>query len=69
MSTLAGAEAALETERTYVSRTLPRGVLRGLRELVTGDPAGAARAWAIVEGTALTAGSYALARLRQRRRP
>ena len=69
VSTLVGAEAALETERTYVTRTLPRGVLRGLRGLVTGDPDGAARAWAIVEGTALTAGSYALARLRQRRRP
>jgi len=68
VSTLTGAEAALETERTYVSRTLPRGVLRGLRGLITGDPAGAARAWTIVEGTALTAGSYALARLRQRRR-
>jgi glucosyl-dolichyl phosphate glucuronosyltransferase len=70
VSTLAGADAALETERTYVRRTLPRGVLRGLRGLVTGDVAGAARAWAIVEGTALTAGSYALARLRRRlRRP
>jgi GT2 family glycosyltransferase len=69
VSTLAGSEAALETERAYVTRTLPRGVLRGLRGLATGDPAGAARAWAIVEGTALTAGSYALARLRQRRRP
>jgi GT2 family glycosyltransferase len=68
VSTLTGSEAALETERTYVTRTLPRGVLRGLGGLVTGDPAGAARAWAIVEGTALTAGSYALARLRQRRR-
>jgi GT2 family glycosyltransferase len=67
VSTLAGAGAALETERSYVSRTLPRGVLRGLRDLVTGDPAGAARAWAIVEGTALTAGSYGLARLRTRR--
>ncbi len=70
VSTLSGTDAALETERTYVSRTLPRGVLRGLRELAAGDPAGAARAWAIVEGTALTAGSYALARLRRRlRRP
>ncbi|MCW2699962.1 MAG: glycosyl transferase family 2 [Blastococcus sp.] len=68
VSTLTGSQAALATERTYVSRTLPRGVLRGLRDLVTGDPAGAARAWVIVEGTALTAGSYALARLRQRRR-
>ena len=70
VSTLTGAEAALETERTYVSRTLPRGILRGLRDLATGDPAGAARAWTIAEGTALTAGSYALARVRNRlRRP
>jgi GT2 family glycosyltransferase len=68
VSTLTGSAAALATERTYVSSTLPRGVLRGLRGLVTGDPAGAARAWAIVEGTALTAGSYGLARLRARRR-
>ncbi|SNR77200.1 glycosyltransferase family 2 protein [Blastococcus mobilis] len=67
VSALAGAEAALETERTYVRRTLPRGVLRGVGQLVGGDPAGGARAWTIVEGTALTAGSYLLARLRRRR--
>jgi GT2 family glycosyltransferase len=69
VSALAGAEAALETERTYVRRTLPRGVLRGIGQLVTGDPAGGARAWTIVEGTALTAGSYLLARLRRPRLP
>ncbi|MFD2091538.1 glycosyltransferase family 2 protein [Blastococcus deserti] len=64
VSALAGAEAALETERAYVRRTLPRGVLRGLRQLLGGDLAGGARAWAIVEGTLLTAGSYLLARRR-----
>lgn len=64
VSALAGADAALETERTYVRRTLPRGVLRGLGRMLTGDLAGGARAWAIVEGTALTAGSYLLARWR-----
>ncbi|WP_104523538.1 glycosyltransferase family 2 protein [Blastococcus atacamensis] len=64
VSALAGSEAALSTERTYVRRTLPGGVLRGLRALLTGDPSGAARAWAIVEGTLLTAASYALARRR-----
>jgi glucosyl-dolichyl phosphate glucuronosyltransferase len=51
-----------------VSRTLPRGVLRGLRRLARGDRAGGAQAWAIVEGTALTAGSYGLARVKQARR-
>jgi glucosyl-dolichyl phosphate glucuronosyltransferase len=67
VSRLAGSDSALESERTYVSRTLPRGVLRGLRDVLGGDPSGAARAWAIVEGAALTASSYALARARQAR--
>jgi glucosyl-dolichyl phosphate glucuronosyltransferase len=67
VSTLAGQDAALESERGYVLRTLPRGVVRGLVDVLRGDRGGAARAWAIVEGTALTAVSYALARLRARR--
>jgi glucosyl-dolichyl phosphate glucuronosyltransferase len=68
VSTLAGAEAALETERVYVRQTLPSGVLAGLRDAVRGDLSGLARAWAIVEGVGLTASSYALARLRARAR-
>lgn len=64
VSRLAGADAALETERGYVLRTLPRGVLRGLRELIGGDLSGGARALAIVEGAVLTATSYVLARVR-----
>jgi hypothetical protein len=68
VSTLAGAEAALETERVYVRQTLPSGVLAGLRDAVRGDRSGVARAWAIVEGVGLTASSYALARLRARAR-
>ncbi|TYP87207.1 glycosyltransferase family 2 protein [Blastococcus xanthinilyticus] len=67
VSELAGADAALAAERRYVTRTLPVGVARGLRDVLRGDPAGAARAWAIVEGTALTASGYLLGRLRQRR--
>jgi GT2 family glycosyltransferase len=63
VSQLTGADSALETERGYVRRTLPRGVLRGLRDLASGDLGGAGRAWAIVEGTALTASSYLLARI------
>ena len=65
---LAGADAALSSERAYVSRTLPAGVLRGLRGGLTGDPSAAARAWTIVEGLALTGAAYALASVRQRLR-
>ena len=64
VSNLAGADSALETERVYVRRTLPQGVLAGLRDALRGDLSGLARAEAIVEGAALTAASYALARLR-----
>jgi glucosyl-dolichyl phosphate glucuronosyltransferase len=69
VSTLTGADAALSSEHAYVRRTLPAGVLRGLRDAVTGDPGGAARAWAIIEGTTVTAVSYLLMRRRIRRRP
>jgi hypothetical protein len=65
VSRLAGPESALETERVYVRRTLPAGVLAGLRDALLGDSSGLARAEAIVEGVALTAVSYALARLRE----
>jgi GT2 family glycosyltransferase len=64
VSRLAGAESALSSERVYVRRTLPLGVARGLRDLLHGDRAGGARAWAIVEGTALTTVSYLLTRVR-----
>ena len=57
---LAGADQALSTERTYVTRTLPRAVGRGLTGLVHGEPAGAARAAAVVFGLFTTAAGYAL---------
>ncbi len=68
VSTLTGADAALSSEQAYVRRTLPAGILRGLRDAVTGDVSGLARAWSIVEGTAVTAISYLLTRRRLRRR-
>jgi glycosyltransferase involved in cell wall biosynthesis len=55
---LAGTDSALSSERAYVRRTLPVGVLRGLRDLARGDLSGGARAWAIAEGTALTVAGY-----------
>ncbi|MGY1779760.1 glycosyltransferase family 2 protein [Geodermatophilus sp. SYSU D01036] len=58
VSRLAGADSALSSERAYVRRTLPAGVLRGLRDLTRGDRSGGARAWAIVEGTAVTVAGY-----------
>jgi GT2 family glycosyltransferase len=64
VSSLAGPGPALASERVYVRRTLPAGVLRGLRDVVSGDVSGAARAWMIMEGAAVTAGSYLLTRRR-----
>ncbi len=64
VSRLAGQGEALSTEATYVTRTLPRGVLRGLAAGLRGDLAGLGRAVAIVEGTTLTVLSYAGMRLR-----
>lgn len=64
VSRLAGADAALSSEREYVRKTLPRGVVRGLGEGVRGDVQGLARASTIVEGLALTASSYLATRLR-----
>lgn len=66
VASLAGSDAALSSERTYVVRTLPLGVLRGLRDGLTGRPDGFARAWTIVQGLALTGAAYALATLRGR---
>jgi glycosyltransferase involved in cell wall biosynthesis len=66
----AGRTDALTTERDYVARTLPAGVLDGLRAVVRGDLHGAARAAAIIAGLSLTAAGYArgvLATSRRRR--
>lgn len=68
VSGLAGADSALESERIYVRRVLPLGVLRGLRDLLRGDVTGAARAWVIVEGLSVTAASYLITRIALRTR-
>jgi GT2 family glycosyltransferase len=49
-----GASAALESERSYVRRTLPRAVARDLRQ-----PGRRLRAGAVVAGLAVTAAGYA----------
>jgi GT2 family glycosyltransferase len=60
-----GAGAGLESERRYVTRVLPAGVLRGLREtLFRLDPWGVARAGGILAGLGFTAFGYFDAKLR-----
>lgn len=63
-----GPAAALETERAYVRRVLPGGVLRHTHDaLRTRDLAGLARAVAIVSGLAWTTSGYLLHRGGRRR--
>lgn len=69
ISVLCGAESALESERAYVARVLPAGVVRGVLGVLRGDLRGPARAWFIVEGLALTAYGYATTKIRLRRNP
>ena len=67
LATLVRSDAALSTERSYVLRVLPRGVLRGLGAIVKGDMSGPLRAAAIVVGFACTLFGYAVGRARSRR--
>ena len=59
LSRYLGAEPSLREERDYVRRALPRGIARGFGDAATGDPAGLARAGAIVAGLAITGLGYA----------
>jgi len=54
-----GRDDALSTERSYVTRTLPRGILRSAADAARGDIYGLARALAIVAGAGITAAGYA----------
>jgi glucosyl-dolichyl phosphate glucuronosyltransferase len=53
-----GADDGLAAERTYTTRTLPRGVLDGVVATLRGDLAGAARAAGIVIGLTVTVAGY-----------
>jgi len=66
-----GTGDGLSSERRYTTRTLPRGVARGLADAFRGDRAGLGRAGAIVTGLAATTTGYAagiLSEAAQRRR-
>lgn len=64
---LVGSGSGLEAERTYTSRTLPLGVLRGVGDAFRGDLGGLSRATAIVFGLLTTTAGY-LSGGRERRR-
>lgn len=59
---LRGQSSGLASERKYVTRVLPRGVLRELRAAVRGDHHALRRAGAICAGLAITAATYVRAR-------
>ncbi len=61
VSAMVGADAALSTERRYVTRVLPAGVLRGIRGVLTGPQRREhlARATMILIGLAVTTLGYA----------
>ena len=61
-----GADDALELERSYCLRTLPTGVLAGIRAAARGHYAGLAQAGAIMAGLTVTAAGYGTAVLRRR---
>lgn len=72
VASLVGSGPALESEWDYVRHALPHGVARGVREAVSGDATGVARAGRIVAGLSITtagylAGSLTASRLRTTR--
>jgi glycosyltransferase involved in cell wall biosynthesis len=62
-----GVGDGLASERRHALVALPRGVARGLRAAVTGDPAGLGRAASIVAGLTFTTAGYAAGSITARR--
>jgi GT2 family glycosyltransferase len=60
-----GVGDGLASERRHALVALPRGVARGLRAAVTGDPSGLGRAASIVAGLAFTTAGYAAGSIRR----
>ncbi len=68
VSRYAGPRDGLASERTYASRTLPRGVAAGLADAVLRrDLSGVGRAAAIIAGLAVTTTGYVAGRIGNRR--
>ena len=64
VTALVGAGRGLSAERYYAVRILPRGMVRGVIDLLGGDAGGLDRAGAIVTGLVVTAAGYAAGWLR-----
>jgi glucosyl-dolichyl phosphate glucuronosyltransferase len=60
-----GSTDGLSSERSYTTRTLPMGVLKGLGNSLRGDVGGLGRAAAIVAGLSITVAGYAAGRSRR----
>lgn len=58
LTAMVGSEDGLSSERSYVRRTLPAGVVRGLRDALGGDAGGFGRATMIFLGLAATTADY-----------
>ena len=62
VASLAGAESALASERSYVRSTIPRGVCRSLWKAVRGRPSGLLSAFALVMAVLTTGFGYFMGR-------
>jgi hypothetical protein len=60
----AGMSGGLSCERAHAARTIPRGILRSLRTMLSGDRAGLARAAALVIGLWITTLGFVVGRTR-----
>ena len=69
ISQFVGANDGLSSERSYATKTLPLGALRGLGDLRHGDLSGVSRAFCIAAGLFITAAGYANGVLRFSRNP
>ncbi len=58
LSSFVGAEDGLSSERRQLARVLPRGLLRGLRDALRGDPYGPVRSMMIGFGVLITATGF-----------
>jgi len=65
ITTTVGGSAGLSSERHYTTKTLPRGVARGIAGLLRGDLGGLGRATAIVIGLTATTAAYIIGSVRQ----
>ena len=60
LAALDGAGESTSTERHYARHVLPRGVARGVRDVLRGDGAGALRSAAITAGFGVTVAGFAV---------